>query len=70
MPKPVESLIKSLRDDDAFVRNLAARALGNIRDAGAAEPLIKALGDRDPLVRRSAAQALGSIGIQELLILS
>jgi HEAT repeat protein len=44
------------------VRQAAASALGQIRDARAVEPLIAALKDQDRAVRRAAAGALVQIG--------
>lgn len=60
----VPLLIEALgRSEDATTRGIAARALGSIGDAGAAQALIRACGrDRRWSVRASAADALGSIG--------
>jgi hypothetical protein len=44
------------------VRQAAAGALGQIRDARAVEPLVTALKDQDDAVRQAAAAALGKIG--------
>jgi HEAT repeat protein len=54
----LEPLIKALEDGNWKVRNIAAKALGDIGDARAVEPLIKALGEGN----LSAAGALGKIG--------
>jgi hypothetical protein len=45
----------------------AAVVLGNLGDAGAAEPLTDALRDPEPLVRGHAAWALGRLGAVEPL---
>jgi hypothetical protein len=62
----LDKLIQDLKDKDFFVRRNAAYALGEIRDARAAEPLIAALKDKnleiiagayDFFIRRGAAGA-------------
>ena len=58
----VEPLIQALKDEDSFVREGAAEALGKIGDKRAVEPLINALKDEDRDVREAAAEALGEIG--------
>lgn len=58
----VAPLIQALRDKDSWIRNGAARALAEIRDARAVEPLIRALEDEDDNVQTEAAYALGRIG--------
>jgi len=55
----VEPLIVALRDEDWYVRENAAKALGETKDARAVKPLIEALGDQN--VRSNAAKALGKI---------
>lgn len=50
-----------LADDNITVREYAARALGNLRDARALDSLIGALDDTDSGVRRYAAEALGKL---------
>ena len=55
-----ELLQKRNKDEDAFARSLAARALGFIGDHEAIDLLITALtNDKSSQVRREAAQALG-----------
>jgi len=54
----VPALIESLRDDDANVRMYAAYALGEIRDARAADALLQTLRDAQWCVRDQAAWAL------------
>ena len=58
----INTLIKELKDKDRSVRENAAKALGEIKDARAVEPLIIALKDNSPGVRHKAAEALGKIG--------
>ena len=59
----VKGLIKALGyQKDEQLRQLAAEALGQTRDARAVKPLITALDDTDAKVRRAAAEALGQIG--------
>jgi HEAT repeat protein len=60
----VPLLIEALgRSEDAATRGIAARALGSIANAGAADALIRACGrDRQWSVRAFAADALGQIG--------
>ena len=58
----VAPLIIALRNENAFGREGAARALGKIGDKGAIEPLIAALKDKKPSVRQAAASALGEMG--------
>lgn len=57
-------LIRSLDDDDARTRRIAAELLGRIGpDAQEAVPaLIASLEDESPIVRKAAAKALGEIG--------
>jgi len=59
--RAVEPLIVALKDEDGYVRSMAARALGEIKDVRAVEPLIVALKDKDGFLRRWAAEALGKI---------
>ena len=54
----VKKLIKALSDQDKLARWTAARALGEIGDAKAAEPLVGALGDNDLIVKKNASEAL------------
>jgi hypothetical protein len=58
----VAPLIIALRNENAFGREGAARALGKIGDKGAIAPLIAALKDKKPSVRQAAASALGEMG--------
>lgn len=64
-------LIKALQDEDGYVREAAASALGKIGDKRAVEPLIAAMryqdertyeDSEDEEARVSAARALGEIG--------
>ena len=66
----VPRLISALTDEDGYVRDVAAIALGKIGDARAVEPLISAMrhkdnrsydDDEDREARMSAATALGKI---------
>jgi len=57
-----QRLLAQLRDEDAFVREIAARELSEIRDEALVDPLIKALNDEQVDVRRAAAYGLGNIG--------
>ncbi|MFM6588097.1 MAG: HEAT repeat domain-containing protein, partial [Microcystis panniformis] len=66
----VAPLIIALRNENAFVREGAARALGKIGDKGAIEPLIAILGDVD-YVSEAAAEGLakmGKVAIKPLLV--
>jgi len=62
MTDEIESLIKTLRDQDANARWGAVLTLGDIGTAEAVEPLIKALVDSSRYVRRVAAEALARTG--------
>ena len=57
---PLVTLLTTEQDPE--VRQMAAFALGLLRDKSARDPLLKALTDPSPLVQGSAAQALGLIG--------
>lgn len=63
----VPGLIKALNDEDPYVRESAAKSLGNISNQQAISALVQALNDQDSDVRKSAAEALGKIGKPELL---
>ena len=58
------ALVEALRDEDAYVRRDAARALGQfgpvVRDT-AAPPLVALLKDPEPSVRKAAGVALAKI---------
>lgn len=57
----LETVLERLRQDaDAFNRQAAARALGDIRDPRALEGLLEAMDDSDPIVRGAAALAMVS----------
>jgi len=58
----VEQLIQALKDENRYVREEAAMALGEIGDKRAVEPLINALKDEDSDVRMEAAEALDQMG--------
>ena len=57
----VDPLILTLRDEDKFVREHAAGALGKIKDTRAIGPLITALKDENVEVQLKAAEALETI---------
>lgn len=59
--KAVPPLVSLLRDSDEWVRAASARALGELRDARAAEELVAALADASGRVRELAAWALGEM---------
>jgi hypothetical protein len=56
-----EALIVALADENSWVREHAAKALGDIKGKGTVEPLIAALKDVNSSVRKEAAEALGEI---------
>jgi HEAT repeat protein len=60
----LSTLVGVLADPDKYTRILAARALGDMGEAGrdAVPPLTTLLDDPDKDVRRAAAEALGKIG--------
>ena len=58
----VEPLIAALKNEEWDVRQVAAYALGEIKDPRAVEPLIAALKDAGWSVRPAAAEALVKIG--------
>jgi len=55
-------LVRSLKDPDASVRQVAAVSLGSARDAATADALCEALSDEAPEVRREAAAAIARLG--------
>jgi HEAT repeat protein len=57
-----EFLIMALRDDDRWVRYLAADALANIGATQSVDSLVALLRDPDQDVRFAAAAALGKLG--------
>jgi len=57
-----EYLIMALKDEDRWVRYVAADALANIGSTAAVTPLIALLKDQEQDVRFAAASALGKIG--------
>jgi HEAT repeat protein len=57
----VERLIHALKDERWRVREHAAKACGDIKDARAVDGLIAACRDRDGAVKSAAAEALGKI---------
>jgi HEAT repeat protein len=63
----VPALIEAFRDEDKFVRRIAAEALANIGpDAKAAVPaLIETLKDVNEVIRSSAASALEKLNTPE-----
>jgi HEAT repeat protein len=60
--RAVPVLVRLLRDPDAEVRVMAARALSGRTDPRALGPLLRSLGDDSPGVRWWAAKGLGRIG--------
>lgn len=61
----IHAVAHIIKDDDKFLRSLAAKCLGGTRGKEAAEPLRALLEDTDPDVRCDAAAALGKIGDRE-----
>ncbi len=59
---PAAYWTQALRNPSPRLRALAARALGETRDAAAVPALLEALRDPDDEVRLGAVQALGRIG--------
>lgn len=57
----VETLIQFLEHKCKYMRERAAKSLGEIKDARAVEPLIQLLKDEDTGVRRESIKALGKI---------
>ncbi len=55
-------VLSSFQDQDPFLRQSAAEALGQLGDARAVAPLLLLLKDTASDVRRSAAEALGQLG--------
>src|SRR5262249_25519237 len=62
MADAVSQFTALLDDPVVSVRSAAARALGQVKDAGAIGPLCQALQDADPAVRQSAAEQFGWLG--------
>jgi hypothetical protein len=60
----VPSLIKTLQDDDPWMRHFAAVTLGALGESAkdAVPELIKAFGDEEYVVQKSAVEAVGQIG--------
>lgn len=56
-----ENLVKMLADEEDFVREKAARALGKLKASAAVPALIRCLDDRDVYVTVRACEALGEI---------
>jgi HEAT repeat protein len=61
-PPATDFLIIALKDEDRWVRYLAADALANIGATKSVDSLIALLKDQDQDVRFKAAAALGKIG--------
>jgi HEAT repeat protein len=61
-PPATDFLILALKDDDRWIRYLAADALANIGATKSVDSLITLLKDPDQDVRFKAAAALGKIG--------
>jgi len=62
-----ESLMKALRNEDADVRERAAKKLGDLGDERAVASLIPLLKDEEWLVRSAAVISLGKIGNSEVV---
>ncbi len=62
----VPHIIRLLRDDDWWVRMIAAETLGKIRDPRAVQPLIEAMGDGDSVM--ACIEALSRIGHPDALV--
>jgi len=60
----VPSLIKTLQDDDPWMRHFGAVTLGALGESAkdAVPELIKAFGDEEYVVQKSAVEAVGQIG--------
>ncbi len=58
----LDRLIRQLKDEDWWMRQAAAEALGSMGGSAAVEPLLTALNDDHPEARRYAVRALGQIG--------
>ncbi len=57
----VEPLIAALKNENSFIREKAAEALGEIGDTSAVEHLIIALQDKDSIVRLAAVRAVAKL---------
>jgi hypothetical protein len=64
--RAMPSAIAALKDENEWVREAAAKALGRIGDAQAVGPLSDALGDKDDFVGYAAAEALRRIEESEI----
>jgi quinoprotein glucose dehydrogenase len=64
-PAAVTALLPLLNDRESEVRAQAAKTLGDVRAAAAADKLVKLLADAEPRVKFFAAQAQGRIGSKE-----
>ncbi len=64
-PAAVKVLLPLLGDPDSEVRAQAAKTLGDVRAAAAADRLVKLLADAEPRVKFFAAQALGRLGCKQ-----
>jgi cyclophilin family peptidyl-prolyl cis-trans isomerase/HEAT repeat protein len=61
-PAAVADLVTLLRDDEPFVRAMAAFALGEVEDQSGANALLGTLKDtKDPVLRARAIEALGKL---------
>ena len=63
----VEPLVEALQDEQYPVRQVAAMALGEIRDPEGIKGLVERLGDEHYVVRQAAAVSLGKIGVVEAI---
>jgi HEAT repeat protein len=60
--RQLQEQLERLRNTDAYERQRAAIALGNLDNPEAVEPLMNALKDEDVFVRNFAAKSLGDLG--------
>jgi len=61
-PRAAKPMCKLLQHENSYVRQIAAGALGPMKDLSAVGPLIASLGDSDSDVRSAAAKSLGQLG--------
>ncbi|MBX2821456.1 MAG: HEAT repeat domain-containing protein [Rhodothermaceae bacterium] len=62
-----DQLLKALKDEDSYVRLIAAGSLAAISDPAVISALIASLQDSDPDVRRTAASSLGTLQAPEAI---
>lgn len=61
----IDHLIADLEDESDFVRERAARELGEVGSAKARDGLLSALNDKSSIVRKAAIEGLGECGGRE-----